>query len=196
MWNLLYAFCSRFQALKRQGPICPLPKMVHPLVGEQEPEDRAVWLWRHHALPTRVSHISPGWFCIISTRRGKELRGCGLSRWANCKEPACQCRRHKTWVRSQGWEEPLEEEMASHSSTFAWRIPWAEEPGRLQSMGSQTVRHDWSDWAHRHAPKECNQEDYTGFVPLYPISSSPTCFNHHICGDCWMVWFEFVVGFF
>ena len=44
-------------------------------------------------------------------------------------------------VRSLGWEDPLEKEMATHSSTLAWKIPWAEEPGRLQSMGSQRVRH-------------------------------------------------------
>ena len=49
----------------------------------------------------------------------------------------------ESWVRSLGWEDPLEEEMATHSSTLAWRIPWTEEPGRLQSMGLQRVRHDW-----------------------------------------------------
>jgi len=41
----------------------------------------------------------------------------------------------ETWARSLGWEDPLEEEMAIHSSTLAWKIPWMEEPGRLQSMG-------------------------------------------------------------
>ena len=46
----------------------------------------------------------------------------------------------KIWVRSLGWEDPLEKEMATHSSTLAWKIPWMEEPGRLQSMGSQRVR--------------------------------------------------------
>ena len=49
----------------------------------------------------------------------------------------------KTWVRALGWEDPLEKEMAIHSSTSAWKIPWTEEPGRLQSMGSQRVGHDW-----------------------------------------------------
>ena len=48
----------------------------------------------------------------------------------------------ETWVRSLRWEDPLEKEMAIHSSTIAWKIPWTEEPGRLQSMGSQRVRHD------------------------------------------------------
>ena len=45
-------------------------------------------------------------------------------------------------VRSLGWEDPLEEEMAIHSSILAWEISWTEEPDRLQSMGSQRVRHD------------------------------------------------------
>ena len=45
-------------------------------------------------------------------------------------------------VRSLGQEGPLEEDMATHSSTLAWRIPWTEEPGGLQSMGSQRVGHD------------------------------------------------------
>ena len=50
-----------------------------------------------------------------------------------------------------GGEDPLEEGMATQSSTLAWRIPWTEEPGGLQSMGSQRVRYDRSDLAHMHA---------------------------------------------
>ena len=45
-------------------------------------------------------------------------------------------------TRSLGWEDLLEEEIATHSSILAWRIPWTEEPGGLQSMGSRRVRHD------------------------------------------------------
>ena len=48
----------------------------------------------------------------------------------------------ETWVQSLGWEDPLEKEMATHTSILAWRIPWTVEPGRLQSMGSQRVRRD------------------------------------------------------
>ena len=48
----------------------------------------------------------------------------------------------ETQVRSLGWEDPLEKEMTTHSSTLAWKIPWTEKPGRLQSMGLQRVRHD------------------------------------------------------
>ena len=48
----------------------------------------------------------------------------------------------ETWVQSLGQEDPLEKEMTTYSSTLAWKIPWMEEPGRLQSMGLQRVRHD------------------------------------------------------
>ena len=48
----------------------------------------------------------------------------------------------ETLVQALGWEDPLEKEMAIHSRAIAWKIPWKEEPGRLQSMGSQRVGHD------------------------------------------------------
>ena len=48
----------------------------------------------------------------------------------------------ETWVRSLGWVDPLEKGMAIHSSIIAWEIPWTEEPGGLQSMGSQRVKHN------------------------------------------------------
>ena len=48
----------------------------------------------------------------------------------------------ETWVQSLGWEDPLEKEMATHSSTLAWKIPWTEECGRLQSMGSLRLKYD------------------------------------------------------
>ena len=48
----------------------------------------------------------------------------------------------EAWVQSLGWEDPLKKEMVSHSSTLAWKIPWTEESGGLQSMGLQRVGHD------------------------------------------------------
>ena len=48
----------------------------------------------------------------------------------------------ETWVQSLGWEDPLEKKMAIYSITIAWKIPWTEEPGRLQPMGLQRVGHD------------------------------------------------------
>ena len=53
----------------------------------------------------------------------------------------------ETWVHPLGQEEPLEKEMATHSSILAWEIQWTEEPGRLQFMGLWRVGHDWSDLA-------------------------------------------------
>ena len=50
----------------------------------------------------------------------------------------------ETWVWSLGWEDPLEKEMATHSSILAWKVPWMQEPGGLQSTGSQRIGHDWS----------------------------------------------------
>jgi len=84
----------------------------------------------------------------------------GKWRWSTCSQQSC----HKpftfwlpwaqtvkrlpsmqeTRVQCLGWEDPLEKEMATHSSFLAWKIPWTEEPGRLQSMGSQRVRHNWA----------------------------------------------------
>ena len=56
----------------------------------------------------------------------------------------------ETWIQSLGWEDPLEKEMATHSSILAWKNPWTEEPSGLQSMGSQRVGHDCSNLACMH----------------------------------------------
>ena len=54
----------------------------------------------------------------------------------------CLVAMQETWVRSLGQEDPLEKEMATYSSTLAWKIRWTEEPGRLQSMGLQRIGHN------------------------------------------------------
>ena len=61
-----------------------------------------------------------------------------LMSWAVRCLPAMR----ETWVQTLGWEDPLEEEIATHSSTLAWKLPWMKELGRLQTMGSQRVRND------------------------------------------------------
>ena len=66
------------------------------------------------------------------------------------EESACNV---ETWVRSLGQEDPLEEGMATHSSTLACRVPWTEEPGGWQPTGPQRLGHDWSDWAHRQGDR-------------------------------------------
>ena len=67
----------------------------------------------------------------------------------------------ETWVWSLGWEDPLEKGMATHSSILAWRIPWTEGPGRLQSMGSQSVRHDWLSFTSLHIQKLFSRQKYS-----------------------------------
>ena len=69
---------------------------------------------------------------------------CDYNQWTSLVAQTVKClpTMWETWVRSLDREDLLEKEMAIHSSTIAWKIPWTEEPGRLQSMGSQRVGHD------------------------------------------------------
>ena len=71
----------------------------------------------------------------------------------------------ETWVRFLGRESPLEKEMAIHSSTFAWKIPWTEEPHRLQSIGSQRVGHDWAT-SDSDSDTICNLDAYLFFMSV------------------------------
>ena len=86
------------------------------------------------------------------------------------------------WVQSLGWDDFLEKGMAAtHSSILAWRIPWTEEPGGLQSMGSQRVRHDWvtftffppqnQDSAHSQAT--CSNQSHLLLGPYLVITTLP-----------------------
>ena len=71
-----------------------------------------------------------------------ELEGVGFPSGSVVKNPPIMQETREMWVRLLGWEDSLEEGMATHSTVLAWRIPWTEEPGRLQSKGSQRVGHD------------------------------------------------------
>ena len=75
----------------------------------------------------------------------------------------------ETWVRYLGWEDPLEKEMATHSSILAWRIPWTEEPGGLQSTGSQRVGPDWATFTSGDISGGlfCSYNHYT--IRLFPL---------------------------
>ena len=70
------------------------------------------------------------------------LTAAGFPGGSAVKNPPAVQKVQEMWVQSLGREDPLEEGMVTHSSILAWRIPWTEEPGRLQSTGSQRVRHD------------------------------------------------------
>ena len=94
-----------------------------------------------------------------------------LSRWLSDKESICQCRRHKRSGFIPGVQDPLEEGMETHSSNLAWRIPWTEDPGSLQSIRIQIVGHDWSDLAH-------SRQTVNGFQVFYcKIESSQSLRN-------------------
>ena len=79
---------------------------------------------RHNKMVGAQNKIKQKWASLVA-QRVKNL----LAMW-------------ETWVRSLGWEDPLEKEMATHSSILAWRIPWTEEPGGLQSTGLQRAGRD------------------------------------------------------
>ena len=75
--------------------------------------------------------------------------------WATLvvKNPSALQKTQEMWVQSLGLEDPLEDGMATYTSILAWRIPWTEEPGRRQFIGSQRVGHNWSDLAHMQGTK-------------------------------------------
>ena len=74
------------------------------------------------------------------------------------------------WVQFLGWEDPLEDGMATYSSILAWRIPWTEEPSWLQSIGSHRVRHDWSDLARTHITIE--KTSYKKVHTILPLNNA------------------------
>ena len=88
-------------------------------------------------------HLHWGTWGRISSVKCQSM---GFPGGASGKEPTCQCERHETQVSSLDEEDPLEKGMATHSGIFAWEIPWTEEPGTLQSIGSPRVRQDRSDF--------------------------------------------------
>ena len=103
------------------------------------------------------------------------------------------------WIWSLGWEDPLEKEMATHSNILAWEIPWTEEPGGLQPMGSERVGQDWAQHGYSYI-KIYNivlvsgiskvilfyisvffYHIFTNFMPLQDTEYSSLCYKH-----CWL----------
>ena len=91
--------------------------------------------------------------------------------------PAMQEESQEMQVQSLSWEDSLEEGMATHSSILAGRIPWTEEPGWLQSIGLQRVRHDWSDLACMHASEQVLRLAVCFSLPLSPTPSLTLLFS-------------------
>ena len=116
--------------------------------------------------------------------------------WLSCNLPAMQ-EMLETQVWSLGWENPLEEEMSIHSRNPAWKMPWIEEPGGLQSMGSQRVGHDW---VTEHTPPQpppsiprlhsTTSLNWSSFFFFFP-----NCYN---CINSWSIYHELylILNFF
>ena len=109
-----------------------------------------IWFTSHTSLKSIIS-LSLSLFLRLSIYTSRSLRIIVLSASLQGSQVAQQVKNtpaiqetQETWVRSLGWEDPLEEGMATHSRILAWRIPWTEEPTGLQSMGSQRVEQDWA----------------------------------------------------
>ena len=102
----------------------------------------------------------------------------------------------ETWVQSLGGEDLLEKEMATHSSILAWKIPWTEEPGRLQSMGSRRVRHDWAtsytNFIYTLTVRD-TQLNTTDSAFKYPdVQWPPRFFLHDLSHPCLGYLFDFI----
>ena len=98
--------------------------------------DRGVWQPTDHGVAKSRTQLSNKYFHFLRKMvLRKTLSGASLVAQLVKNLPAMQ----ETWVRFLGQDDPLEKEMATHSSILAWRIPWTEEPGGLQSVGSQEL---------------------------------------------------------
>ena len=133
---------------------CSLPgSSVHGIFQARVLEWVAISFSRESSQPrdwTRVSHIAGRRFIVWATREDllyKSFLICcsGLARYLSGKRVCLPVQEpQEMWVWPLGQEDPLEKETATNSSILAWRIPWTEDPGGLQSLGSQRVGHDWA----------------------------------------------------
>ena len=141
---LLPSLATLRSCLKWSLPVSlafPLPpKLVSssPRVSALYPKSLGGWMLSL-SVSLKTHGLSPWIICpYLSLSLSLSVSKLGLPRWCGGKNPHCQCRRHKILVQSLGWKDPLEEEMASHSSILAWKIPRTEEPGGLYLITEST----------------------------------------------------------
>ena len=108
----------------------------------------------------------------------------GLPQWLSSKEPTCNAGAQEIQVQSLHQEDPLEKSMATHSNIFAWKIPWTEEPGGLQSMGSQRARHDWTTNTFRTLGTYCLQNCTCALEWILLKASSNFMVNYFMAYFC------------
>ena len=140
LWNSEPAVCSLFV----RGQINLAAQTTKTLFGPLKKIDRKQqkWIKFVEPSPSLADPLLPFILFVDFLKNWSIV----ASHWASLvaqrvkRLPAMQ----ETWVWSMGQEDPLEKEMAPHSSTLAWKIPWTEEPGRLRSMQLRRVGHDWA----------------------------------------------------
>ena len=171
-------------------------------MGSQEAEDwhnlfpdSQAGLWRKFVIRNQVP-----WNLTACFRPGSATSQCVAfgnaviytSVWASLVAQRLKCPppMRETRVRSLGQKDPLEKEMVTHSSILAWRIPWMEKPGRLQSTGSQRVGHNWATSLHFTSSLtsvwgECNcavKFEHSLALPFFGIGMKTDLFQS--CGHC------------
>ena len=107
-------------------------------------------------------------FKYIQSKQNSVMNPC-ISCGSAVKNPPSVQETQEMWARSLGWEDPLEKKMATHSSILAWKIPWTEEPGGLQSVGPRRVCHDE---AHTHGYIPIPQHHQIPWKPAILVSSA------------------------
>ena len=137
------------------------------------------------------SELYAYWFCTSYTTKWASLVAQRLKHLPGMWE---------TQVWSLGWEDPLEKAMAPHSSTLACRIPWREEPGRLKSMGSQRVGHDWATHTLTHTAFSKPSLNIWKFMVHILLKPSLQNFEHYFTSmwdgcNCAVVWAFFGIAF-
>ena len=152
--NLQYLKAAPVKAAERQWGKERLPKSTWVTTQEERRETTGespvhrlqslpkgkFWFYLKIFEPSGYLHQNK----YIKTHTQRTYSTMVLPRWHRGKESTCQWQgMQETLVSSPGQEDPLEKEMATCFSILAWKIPWTEEPGRLQSMGSPRVRYDW-----------------------------------------------------
>ena len=174
--------------------VTPEDFVFPPLVLSALPWARPVWFTWWASFKGFLWPESPGglvlWFFQTSEVGGflLYLQSCSLlfNVFKKCIENKNPPAMQEMQLWSLGWVDPLEEGVATHSSILAWRVPWTEEPGGLQSMGSQRVGHDWSDLAHTHGIFCCR---YCIFVSAdaHRVCCMPSVVNNAARDVCWLL---------
>ena len=177
--NLLILFLAVFNLLLPPSPILKV-KVNQPCPTLCDPMDYRV----HEILQARILE----WVAYTFFRGSSWPRNWTRISWiASLVAQVVKCppEMEETRVQFLGWKDPLEKEMATHSSTLAWKIPWMEEPGRLQSMWSQRVGHRLSDFTFpfllhcRQILYQLSSEGSTYFTPppyLFPLVTTSLVF--------------------